>query len=257
MSQKPRFTIDLDEEFPRLNTAPVIEAIIHWQAQASLPLGSSLQQRLQEYLPDYPHYESIQEFTVEFGAADGTPSEVHQRSQWQGFKLRNAENTYAAQFTSQGVIFSRLAPYDRWDSFQMEAMRFWKAFLEIAQPLAIQRLGVRYINRIPLGRDDEPSKYVEHLQPKLSKLDLPVETFFYQDVYRIPGYPYLVNWACTREPPNPNAPQGALILDIDVFTSEPFLLDQGTLEQRLKEMRWLKDKVFFSSIKDAKNTFGG
>jgi uncharacterized protein (TIGR04255 family) len=258
MSQKPRFTIDLDEKFPRLATAPITEAMVHWQAQATVPLGNSLQQQLQEYLPDYPHYESIQEFTVELGAVDGTSAEVRQQTQWQGLKLRNAENTYVAQFTSQGVIFSRLAPYEQWSSFQAEAMRFWNAFLRIAQPLAIQRLGVRYINRIPLDRDEQPSKYIKHIQPHIPQLDFPIEMFFYQDVYSIPGYPYLANWICTREPPSPTAPQGALILDIDVFNSEPFLPDQGRLEQRLQEMRWLKDKIFFSCITEtAKAEFGG
>ena len=40
----------------------------------------------------------------------------------------------------------------------------------------------------------------------------------------------------------------ALILDIDVFTTHGFELDDSVLERRLSEMRWLKNKVFFGSI---------
>jgi uncharacterized protein (TIGR04255 family) len=260
MSQKPSFTIDLDEGFPRLNAAPIEEAIIHWQAQAvKWPSGTLLQQKLQEIFTEYPDYAGIQEFTAQTGAENGTSTDSRSLAQWKGLRLRNSENTYAAQFTSQGVIFSRLAPYEHWDSFKNEAKRFWDAFLEIAEPVSIQRLGVRYINRIQLDSDEEPAKYVRNVKPYLPKLNAPVETFFYQDVYRIPDHPYLVNWICTREQsPSPDTPQGDLILDIDVFADGQFLLDEGTLELRLKEMRWLKDKVFFSCItEDAIKAFGG
>ena len=40
----------------------------------------------------------------------------------------------------------------------------------------------------------------------------------------------------------------AIILDIDVFTMQPFPLDGADLEQRLAEMRWLKKKSFFGTI---------
>ena len=40
----------------------------------------------------------------------------------------------------------------------------------------------------------------------------------------------------------------ALIVDNDVFRAQLLQLDQETLTQRLQEMRWLKNKLFFSSI---------
>jgi len=40
----------------------------------------------------------------------------------------------------------------------------------------------------------------------------------------------------------------ALILDIDVFTTQPLELEQSMLVRRLLEMRWLKNKVFFGSV---------
>jgi hypothetical protein len=39
-----------------------------------------------------------------------------------------------------------------------------------------------------------------------------------------------------------------LILDVDVFTTQPLEPKLGTLEERLTEMRWLKNKVFFGSV---------
>jgi len=49
----------------------------------------------------------------------------------------------------------------------------------------------------------------------------------------------------------------ALILDIDVFLTE-IANDQENLNQKLAEMRWLKNRIFFNNITDtALNNFGG
>jgi uncharacterized protein (TIGR04255 family) len=258
MAQKNKFTIDLEETFPMLSAAPVVEAIIHWQAPAGVPLEQSVSEILKERLENYPTFESVQNFMTKTELpSDGTPLKVRHSTQWQGFILRNEQNTYAAQFTSQGVIFSRLQPYEKWDSFVQEAMRVWNIFLDIAKPIAIQRLGVRYINRIPVEYGEDPSSYFSNFQGHLSPLGLPIETFFHQDVYRIPGYPYYINWTCAKEV-TPSNDQTAFILDIDVYTTDSILIQEGILDQKLKEMRWLKDKTFFTSItKSAKETFGG
>jgi hypothetical protein len=39
-----------------------------------------------------------------------------------------------------------------------------------------------------------------------------------------------------------------LILDIDVFTTKPFEQRADAIDKRLAEMRWLKNKVFYSSL---------
>jgi len=47
-----------------------------------------------------------------------------------------------------------------------------------------------------------------------------------------------------------------LIVDIDVFTNEVSSI-QEDLNKQLAEMRWLKNKIFFSNITDtALNNFG-
>ena len=40
-----------------------------------------------------------------------------------------------------------------------------------------------------------------------------------------------------------------MILDIDVFTTTPpFEAQNAVMEQRIEEMRWLKNRVFYGSI---------
>ncbi len=260
MSPPTRFTIDFNEEFPHLEKAPSIEAVIHWQASPSKALDpDTLRNELIRHLPDYPICEPQHDVEIAFGTAVGS-SEMSHRTQWNGFRIRDEKN-HVAQFTPMGAVFSQLEPYEEWESFQTEAMRFWDIFLEIAVPTTIQRLGVRYINRIVLGRNENPSTYLKIMQSALADLELPTESFFYQDTYQIPGYPYHVNWVRTIQTqsiaPVDYQPQ-ALIIDIDVFTTNEFIAsDRESLIKHLHEMRWIKNKIFFTCItKTALEQFG-
>lgn len=252
MSPLPKFSIDLNEEFPPLKAAPSIEAVIHWQAHAGKKLEpEALKAELTQRLPDYPNLQTQHDHDVQIGAT-GTPDsspEFFQQMQWSGFRLQDEQNHHVAQFTLNGVVFSRLEPYETWTTFQAEALRFWHIFLELAEPTVIQRLGVRYINRIPLDDGEQPSQYLNTVPAPPPKLELTAESFFHQDTYPVPGYPYAINWVRTVQPAGANTTNGqALIVDIDVFTNKLLQLDQDALSQRLQEMRWLKNKVFFSCI---------
>ncbi|MEN9225913.1 MAG: TIGR04255 family protein [Thermostichus sp. DRC_bins_24] len=257
MSPQSEFIIDLEEKFPTLKAAPSIEAVIHWQAHAGKKLDpETLKAELTRRLPDYPILRTQHDVQISaIGTPDGS-SEFSQKMQWRGFRLQDEQNRHVAQFTLDGVVFSRLEPYEDWGSFQAEALRFWHIFLELAEPTVIQRLGVRYINRIPLEADEQPSRYLSTIPAPPPGLALAAESFFHQDTYPVPGYPYTINWVRTIQPAGADPANGrALIVDInvftvdiDVFTHKLLQLDQNTLAQRLQEMRWLKNKVFFSCM---------
>ena len=252
MSPLPKFSIDLNEEFPTLKAAPSIEAVIHWQAHAGKKLEpEALQAELTQRLPDYPILQAQQD--VQFGATgapDGS-SEFFQQIQWSGFRLQDEGNHHVVQFMPSGVVFSRLEPYEEWKIFTAEALRIWQVFVELAEPTIIERLGVRHINRILLENGEQPSTYLKMEPYALPGLNISPENFFYKDTYQVPGYHYGIHWARTIQPQQSEpSNQQALIVDIDVFTTQLLQLDQDTLTQRLQEMRWLKNKLFFSSITD-------
>lgn len=247
----PKISIDLNERFPTLHAAPSIEAAIHWVAPAGKKLEpEALRAELSQRLPDYPILQTQQDIQMGMGALDGSP-EFFQRVQWNGFRLQDEQNHHVVQFMQSGVVFSRLEPYEKWEIFTAEALRIWQLFVELAEPTIIERLGVRHINQIQLENGEQPSTYLKIEPYSLPGLNIFPENFFYKDTYQVPGYPYSIHWVRTIQPQE-SAPsnQQALIVDIDVFTTQLLQLDQNTLTQRLQEMRWLKNKLFFSSITD-------
>ena len=236
MSQLSRFVLDLSEEFPNLEHAPIIEAVIHWQAHANKDLNPpTLKDEIIRRLPEYPICQPQHDIQISAsGTPDGISQQLVQQTQWIGFRLQDKQNHYVAQFTQAGVVFSCLKPYENWDSFQAEAMRFWQVFLELAAPTTIQQLGVRFINRIPLLHNESPATYLKTAQSPLVELELPTESFFYRDTHQFPGYPYRVNWVRTIQPQSSTTSgERALIVDIDVFTPELIYLEREPLSQRL------------------------
>lgn len=251
-----RFIIDHNEKFPQLVRSPILEAVIHWEAHPSKPLDQAiLGEELTKCFPDYPIIQPQHGIEIKAtGTLDGM-SQVSHQIQWNGFRLDNESEGYVAQFIPTGLVFSKVKIYESWETFKTEALRFWNTFVEIAEPTAINRLGVRFINRIVLEQGESISTYLMAESHRLSGLELSSHSFFYQDTYPIPNYPYQVNWVRTIQP----APEGEqiLIVDIDIFTTEQFTGDHENLSIKLGEMRWLKNKIFFSNITTtALNNFG-
>ncbi len=249
MPARTTFTIDLNEPFPHLSAAPIVEAVIHWRAPAGRPLHrADLQAALTSKFDQYDCREQ-QEVGTAFQASHER-TEFRQETQWNGFRLTSRSKTdrHIAQLTPQGVIFSRLKEYDCWATFEAEALRFWGAYLELADPPLIERLGLRFINQVRLASTDTPAVFLA--QPPLPPRDLPLDSdhFFHQDTYQVSGHPYLVNSVRTLQV-LPDQ-QRALILDTDVALEPRSLLEAEELANRLAEMRYIKNKLFFTCMTD-------
>jgi uncharacterized protein (TIGR04255 family) len=244
--------IDVTELFQHLEHAPIVEAVIEIRTRVEFPWEeSALREQLKGKLPNYPKIISQKEFRHELKMKTGQPPEqsFHDLG-WKGLRLQSTDDRYIAQFNREGFIFTRLQPYQSWDQFKEEAMRLWNVYAELAKPLEVQRLGVRFINRItlPPGEVRLDDYLVGPPQPP-GELDLEIMGFFHQDNLLVTGYPYVINIVKTVQPPQgAGSDGGGLILDIDVFTTEPFERRAGTIDKRLAEMRWLKNKVFYNSL---------
>jgi uncharacterized protein (TIGR04255 family) len=255
MSVPSQFALNLNEQFPNLTNSPVLEAVIHWEAHTSKSLEQIfLKEELTKHLPEYPIIQP--QYGIEVKTPDNT-SQFSQHTQWNGFRLEDAPANYVAQFTHTGIAFSRVKSYESWENFKTEALRVWDVFVELAEPKTIRRLGVRFINRILLKQDESISTYLKSEPYRLSGLEISPKSFFYQDTYQVSGHPYQINLVRTIQPHQTGSgSEQALIVDIDVFTNEVSSIRDG-LNQQLAEMRWLKNKIFFSNITNtALNNFG-
>jgi uncharacterized protein (TIGR04255 family) len=97
--------------------------------------------------------------------------EKKERISWQqGFKISGAGETHAVsssrsvdgflfvskaeskivQARCDGFTFNKLRPYSNWETFSGEAKELWQRYVALAHPASVQRIAVRYLNRIAL-----------------------------------------------------------------------------------------------------------
>ncbi|MDQ6950426.1 MAG: TIGR04255 family protein [Mariprofundales bacterium] len=239
--------LNLDEQFPHLIHAPIVEAIVEVRTQAGIPWEENpVSEKIKKELSDYPDVQSLKMMQHELKVTAGQrPEQAVRDLGWRGLRCETEDKLQVAQFYRDGFTFSRLQPYENWDIFCKEAMRLWRCHQSIAKPEQVDRLGIRFINRIrapqhPIELDD----YLTAAPQAPAAIDFPFVSFLHQDSFQIPEHPYRVDVVKTVQ----EMAGTWLILDIDVFTTQP--IDANKLEDLpyLREMRWLKNKFFFSSI---------
>ena len=244
---KPVFEIDLEQKFPHLSRAPIVEAVIHWQARAQRTLEpDAIRSELRQKLPEYSSCEPVQR--VEFAAmmTETDPIVQHQKG-WHGFRLTSDDKQHVIQFSRDGVSFSRIQSYADWGQFSMAAKRVWHEFVTIAAPVEIQRLGVRFINHFPAATPELLADYL--CDPPTCPANLPLSQFVYQSTFTVPEQPYGINIIKVMQPAGMPQSSG-LFLDCDVYSTKPISCDDREVDETLVKMRWLKNKVFFSLLKD-------
>ena len=248
MSEVP-FTINREEQFndgKPLTNAPVVEAVIHWRARSETQLvPQELLDQLTKKLSDYPVVSPQHELEMEF--TSGPEGASHsQKSHWKGFRFESADKLHVAQFGRNGFAFSRLKQYDDWKQFTGEAIRLWEIYVEIAEPIEVERLGIRFINMIEVAEPAEVATWLANPPQSPGGLKLPVQNFVHQTRYSIPDHPYGLNVVQVIQP-TANSPSGTLnlILDLDVSTDQlPVESDDSRMMERLEDMRWIKNKAF-------------
>ena len=247
----PKIEIQITESFPHLAHAPITEAVLEVKTRAEGPWEEAeIREALGAQLPDYPKMESRREMEQKVLVQPGKiPEHTVNDLGWTGIGCRSEDEKQVGQFHRDAFSFSRLQPYETWEQFEAEAVRLWRIHAALARPSEVQRVGLRFINKIPVptgGLDLDDYLVTAPRDPK--DLPLPFAGFFHHDVLAVPGHAYGINLIRTIQPPLDPKGGPTLILDIDVFTTEPFGFVEEVLEQRLAEMRWLKNKVFFGSI---------
>jgi uncharacterized protein (TIGR04255 family) len=244
MSFVKEFAINLKEDFPHLPKAPIVEAIIDLRANPEVPWEEGfVRSNLDALLVDYKFLDSQQEIQHEIKMKD--PDEQMRRTQWKGLRYISLDGKNIGQFNRDGFVFRRLPPYEDWAHFHGEAMRLWEVYLALAKCTEIQRMGLRFINRIEvLPPNLRIQEYISGGPVPPEGLEtLSCNNFMHHDTWLEP--PFAVNVVrVLQRLPN----QVAIILDLDVFSTTSFELNSTILTDSLTKMRWLKNKSFFGII---------
>jgi uncharacterized protein (TIGR04255 family) len=168
-----------------------------------------------------------------------------------GFEFRNAAGDKVVQAQLDGWLFSKLAPYERWETFRDEGRALWTKYRGIAEPKQITRMALRYVNRLDLPLPFDDFRKFLRTVPEIAP-DLPqaLSNFFLQ--VQIPQLDLeamlVINMTMT---PAPSAAVVSVILDLDLFRTTNLPKSEDQIWDYFEQLRTKKNQAFEACITDA------
>jgi uncharacterized protein (TIGR04255 family) len=234
-------------EYPHLENAPIVEALIDIQVQ--LPESKTvdiLQNVHKEIKNDFPKQKKRIRFS---GSLEVKPEETKAGiydNKIDGFLFLSEDEKKIFQARLDGFTCNIHKPYTKWENLREDAKKYWDVYKKIAEPISIKRIALRYINKIPLKTPFEPSHYFKTL-PVLSKgLEYPTQNLFAQ----ITIFNTKINASAiiTEAIERGSSDMIQFVFDIDVFKVGEFNEEQ--IWSNFEELRDFKNEIFFKSITD-------
>lgn len=173
---------------------------------------------------------------------------------WQtGWRCESADGAEVALIRQDGVSFGRVAGYPGWEAFSGRAMEVWSEFVEVAQPVEVRRIALRYVNdlRLPMGGQFHFERYLTTAPRPPS--GFPPEMAGFLMNMTLPGGAEGLRAAVTlaTDTASRGATELPVLLDIDVGWDRPMAVDDrlaARLAEALGVLRDLKNRVFFGLI---------
>jgi uncharacterized protein (TIGR04255 family) len=233
-----------------LARAPIVEAAL----AITVTLPSTVDQEklasLQERLGDrYPTKHVSMSWTGQFEVRPGAAPETKTSSGPLGYVFTSKDGKQVVQARKDAFVFSRLHPYKDWETFSKEARELWGHYVAVAKPEKVNRLELRYINRIELPLPLNDLKEYLLTGPEIAP-DLPqrMAGFFFQVVIPLEQVEALATITETVLANEATKDVLPVVLDIDVFRNGVFPAATDKLWPLFNPLHDAKNLLFFKSL---------
>lgn len=231
--------------------APITEAIIDLRVAFDAPIKMKrLEEAFAGETERYPSAKRLQESfgQIEFGPRLSTSA----RTEDLGFAFTAVDEKQVAQFRRNGFTFSRLAPYESWEPFSAEAKRLWEVYRRRLAPKSIDRLAVRYINRIQLPPSiDDISHWLKTYPEVADGVSKTVAGFFMHVTIPQPELKGSLALIETVDERRSDKGEGAaIILDLDLYRAVEVPQDEESIWAYFEQLHLRKNEVFEACITD-------
>jgi uncharacterized protein (TIGR04255 family) len=237
-------------------SAPITEAIIDIRVELATGTAASSLDPIHEQVKDrFPTREDLIMFEqqLSFNIDSGKDAKRTQL----GYICRSADTKNVFQSRINGFTFSRIFPYENWESLRSRARQVWDVYKETAKPARITRVAVRYINRIdmptPMKDLREYLRTLPDISPDLTQV---LNGYVMQLLMAQKDFGGMLSLIeATVNPPGPNV--FSVNLDIDLFKETSEFDSDEKIWQFLEILREKKNEVFEGCITDkARELFG-
>ena len=228
---------------------PIVEVICEFRFRPSPEWDATVPGRIYEQLKtEFPIRRPIRQFGV---AVQSVPERPPLQVQFEeGMRFLREDERAFVQVHPHRISIHHLAPYPHWESFKPLIRKGYEAYLNTVTQPVLQRIGLRYINRIVLPEGHEsPSAYFT-LYPYVGE-SLP------QDYKAFAVY-LLLSFEEGRDAMHlrlgsegaGSSEQAAVLLDLDYFIAQPEGVTSDTTLEWVEQAHLHVLEVFEGVITD-------
>ena len=252
-NETARVMIEMSE---KLTKPPIIEAVldIDCDLPPSLDFKALRELAYKSFSENYPVIETRfmfeHEIEHEVDAKGEAPPRATVRHGVDGYLFKNGQESQIVQVRTRGYSFNRLTPYSSLDDYMPEVKRTWEVFVSLVEPVRINAIRLRYINRICIPFSVDTINLDEFLRavPQLPDTEsLTLAGFLIQYLATESGTRNQVKTILTaQEPQDRMLP---IIFDITATNGELRQRDDwNQIVETIQSLRKLKNRVFYRTL---------
>lgn len=241
-------------------TAPIIEAIIsfHCDPMPGLSIDALEPEVKKCFVTSYPNMETLKAQKFEFAFGPEVPADLPPVSgleSVEAYRFSSTDGKQLVQLRADAMHFNRLARYTSLDGYKADIAAAWNTYCGIFQPIIVNRISVRYINRIELAFEDPSQKSIElgdYFTTSPANIpggELTLMGLFQSFSLLCPKSKAIAKTTISTEKTTESG--GSLLLDIEAslnVSSPPS--DFSQFEEILETLRDLKNQIFHSTLTD-------
>lgn len=231
---------------------PIIEAVLDIECDLppNLKIATLETRAKNEFKKSYPKLRHIYFQEHQFEAKLNEPPKLSVKGGIQGLQFLHNDGKQVVQFRAQGFSFNRLEPYTSLDKYLPQIKRAWNTYVELASPVQIRLIRLRYINRILLPFVNGHLDTDEHFRngPHLAD-EKGLTLFGFLNQYSavdIKTGNQVNSVLAAQAPEGDNWP---IIFDNSAVALETIEPDNWTyIRSKILELRQLKNRIFRSTL---------
>ncbi len=232
------------------NNPPIVEAIFDIRVNnTEISNLSQIEELKNSILKDFPIANKRINFEgkIELNTKDDNLSSSHQTNAT-GFIFSNKVNNRKIQFRTDGYTCNFLKPYTNWSEFSELAFLYWDKYKEFAEPSAVTRIALRFINKIEIPLKEFKFETYLNNVPRIPK-SFPQTFHRFFNQMQIPcGYKN-TEAIISQTFENPESNYLPYIMDIDVF-HQIIMLANEDFHKEFDQLRIFKNRIFEDLITD-------
>lgn len=226
----------------KLKTPPLIEALCEFRFAANSPWDWTIPgQMFEKIKSEFSERSQVQSVGVQLQASPRVPPLATIQTGPERVQLKRADGSAMVQIGPNLLAVNNLRPYPTWDVFRSLILGTFKTYREIVGPFELQRIGLRYINLIPLPNPrPELRDFITVAPPLTGHLDRTLKNIYQRyEIEQVNPEGVLIHQTGIQ---TDGDEQSGLVLDIDFGSTK--VQDLTSLESVQQWLEAAHDRVY-------------